>query len=471
MKYLPALLILAGFVFFSQNGIPRGPYLYDEADYLFAASQGVGANLLDHPSQSFASFLYDGLVRGRNPAMRLALSEQVRTSNDIVFYRHWHGPLYFYWLMATSASKHDEHAMRMFSRVFPLLTFLVIYAGSLRLFPGPRGLLSAILASTLFLWSYATLRTTEIAPHLLFVLCYTAALLLLVRLLETGKRKYWYAAVCACACAFLTLEVTVILVFTLLVCAWMERRRLILDRVLVRNTLAAFLGPVLLLWPAALFKLSFVKAYLFMTYLALFRKSPWGNVGFLDTWRNRFVSSPLEWILILAAVVLYVFHRPLPGRRALSPVLLYAMLMLVLLLRVNTGTPRYMTPFLPAFHIFTGFLLAGFLSAALPPSRAFLAAAALCLLLAWNTQRQIQAHPLPRDLRTPEVLQLLGAQRPDAKPLLIPQEDIPTLHYYLPHLPVKPYLPDQFPSPELLAGGDYSALLYPGYPVRFRKLP
>ncbi len=129
------------------------------------------------------------------------------------FYRHWHGPLYFYWLMALAPLHLEERATRAWSYVFPAMTMLLIYAGSLWLLPD--GYLAAVLSSTLYLWSYTTTLTNEIAPHQLFVLCYIAALLLLMKWRITGTPRYWYGAVIAAACAFCTLEVAFVLLFVI----------------------------------------------------------------------------------------------------------------------------------------------------------------------------------------------------------------------------------------------------------------
>ena len=190
-----------------------------------------------------------------------------------------------------------------------------------------------------------------------------------------------------------------------------------------------FLGIVLILWPAGLLKLTFVKAYVFMAYLALIRKSPWGNVTFAETWRLRFTHSPWEWILVAAAVVLYASICPPKTRRRLFPVAVYAGLMLLVLLRVNTDTPRYMLPFLPAMHLLAGFTFASVLMRWKPVARAS-AAAAICALLLWNTVSQVRAHPILPAPRLAAVLASLRDRNLNGKRLLAPQDDLPMIHYY-----------------------------------------
>src|SRR5260370_3477748 len=105
------LAIVSGravFWFLERGNIPVGPYLYDEADYMYAASLGLVANATDTPSMPLTAFFKTGLSRGRDPSQRESLSELIRASNDVLFYRHWHGPLYTYWLIATVHWKDSE---------------------------------------------------------------------------------------------------------------------------------------------------------------------------------------------------------------------------------------------------------------------------------------------------------------------------------------------------------------------------
>ncbi len=83
------------------------PYVYDEADYMFVATQSPAANYLDRPSQTLAQFIGMGLTQGRDASQRGSLSEQIRIG-DTDFYRHWHGPMYFFWLGAVANLEHAE---------------------------------------------------------------------------------------------------------------------------------------------------------------------------------------------------------------------------------------------------------------------------------------------------------------------------------------------------------------------------
>jgi uncharacterized membrane protein YfbV (UPF0208 family) len=321
------------------------------------------------------------------------------------------------------------------------------------------------LSAALFLWDFATVKTTELAPHQLFALCYLAALFLLAKTAATGRRRYWYAAVVASGLAFSTLEVAFVLAPVLALCCWFERQRLQPDWKFLARSLLAFVATVLVIWPGAIFKLSFVKAYAFMAYLAVFRKSPWGNVSFADTWLMRFRDSPIAWLLIAGAFAVYLSGRRFEGRPFLYPFPVYAVLMIAAVLRVNTDTPRYLLPFLPALAVFAGLVWAGVLAERTRAVRVPLVAALLIAIFLSSLFR-LRAHAPTPDLRPAAVLACIHDRHLDGKRLLVPQGDVPTIHYYFPNTRLSGYLEDA--PPETAA---YDGVLYPGYPVRCEPSP
>ncbi len=96
------ILILCGIVgvliWIARGTVIPGPYTYDEADYKYAASLGWKANATDTPSMSVSEFVQTGRTWGANSGAKTELSETIRASGDVVFYRHWHGPVYIAWL-------------------------------------------------------------------------------------------------------------------------------------------------------------------------------------------------------------------------------------------------------------------------------------------------------------------------------------------------------------------------------------
>jgi hypothetical protein len=433
------------------------PYLYDEADYMYVAAQDAGANYLDAPSQPLAEFIRMGLAEGRDPAQRESLSEFIRGSGDVNFYRHWHGPLYFLWLKVVGREEAAPPSVRTWFIVFPLATALAIYFGALWIFAPPVDLPAAVLSAALFLWSYPVSRTNEVAPHQMYVLWYVLVLIFLAKLMVTGARRYWYAAVAFTAVAFATMEISFTLVAVLVVVAWRERKTWQVDKVWAIRSLPLFTGVAIVLWPMGLLKLSVIKSYLFMAYLAMFRHNPWGDVTLAETWRLRLTGSPMEWLLFAAALALFRLRRD----RAAFPVLLYSLLTFFAMFRVNTDTPRYMLPFLGGFHVLAGFVLAERV-AGLRARWRVAAVAALAVLLWTNTARQVAAHPVRPYPRPQAVLDAVREKHFDGRPLLVPLGDLPMLHYYFPRAALHSYATPQ--PPEDAA----EIALLPGYPVQWR---
>jgi hypothetical protein len=460
MKHAAILAILiGGLVALVSGKILQTPYSYDEADYMFAASLGVYANWIDSSTLPLQDFVRIGLDRGADPHQRLALSQFVRDSRDPVVYRHWHGPLYFYWLAALTPLHLAEGTVRSLSLTFPILTSIVLYFGTLWLLPRP--------ACAMLLWGQTTVKTTELAPHMLFIFCYVPALLLLAKVMQDGDRRHWYAAIIFAGLAFCTLEVTFVLIATIAFCGYLRRRQLAADWKFAGRSLAVLLGTVLLIWPAAFLKISFIKAYLFMAYLAIFRRDAWGPYNLPDAWMLRLAISPLEWIAIAAAVVIFVASRLWRSAPGLVPILCYSVLMLAAMARVNGEGPRYLTPFFPALTIFASWTAASLLARtkARPPWLPYGFAAAACVLLFFITRAQVADYLVEQDPRPRAMLAAIQAQGLENKRVLVPQVDLPTLHYYFPQGTFRGYL-QIGEIANSLAATHFDAVLYPEYPVR-----
>jgi hypothetical protein len=460
MKHLlAAAALVALLLFLITRNVSLGPYLYDEADYMYAASLGYFANWTDAPTLPLPDFLRIGLSRGKPAGGRQELSEFIRQSNDVLFYRHWHGPLYHYFLIPVSRLRLNEHDVRAAMLVIPALTLLAIYFGCLWLIPGTPGLLTALLASVLFLSSFSVFRSTELAPHQLFVLCYLCCVIFLAKTVATGRRSAWYAAVTMAALAFCTLEVAFVAVLTLAICAYIERDRLHMDWRFAARSLMLFIATVAIVWPAAIFKLTFVKSYLFMAYLALVRKGSWGDVGFFGTWRNRVLDSPLEWALIALALILYLRRPWQKDHRLAYPILIFAILMLAATARVLTDSARYSLPFMPALDLFAGVTLAPFLASLRRPAAfgiAGLLVAGLCATGLYETS----THPVQPDPHPAAVLEHIRQANLTNKALLVPQSDLPMIHYYFPATRLRGYYTPQ-PVPADSEGFAPDAILYP----------
>ncbi len=465
MKHLLVLAILLAVAFaMARNKISHAPYAYDEADYMFAATLGLEANWLDIGTMPLAEFVTVGRRSGADASQKAALSAIARSASDPVVYRHWHGPAYYAWLTILSGLNLDEHTMRSWCMIFPALTVFAIYFGSLLILGGTEGMAAAILGSALFLWSPVTLETSELAPHMLFVLWYVCGLLALAKAAAGGGRRYFYAAVVFAGLAFATMEVAFVLILVLAIFAWWQRRLLNSDWRLARNSVGLLIGTILVAWPSGLLKLSFVKAYLVMLYLAVFRKGAWGDVTLAQTWAKPLALSPVEWCLFAIALVLLVLSaRKTVNQRERSGAvtfLLFAGLMILATLRVYAEGPRYTTPFLAAVDLFTAWTLAPALARLARSWQVYGASAAICCLLIWNSQRQMSGFRLGEGPHPDATLTALRTNGLAERSILAPRLEIPTLHYYFPQMRVQGYT-----NPDEISGyrrdGHFDAVIYP----------
>lgn len=464
--YIAALLSV--FAFFARDSAPSGPYGYDEADYMYIHSRGFLSHWIDSPSQSPIEFLRVGLGRGMESGQRTALSEMIRSSDDVSFYRHWHGPLYEDWLMAVTARwKDHELSARRTTLFFHIATFLVIYAGCLRL----RGPWAAALCGALYLLSFSNIRTASaLGPHALYVLCYIGALLSAAFWIEKGRFRYWYGSVVLCALAFCTLEVGAVLIVTLIVAAWFERGRTMAgwSRAewvrFAAISAGTFLGVVGVIWPGAMLKLSFLKAWAIMAYLAIFRPAAWGPSGAFESWAARLRDAPLDWAILAGGVLIGVFWLRREKRgRVFFPFFVYAGLMIAVLLRVASDEPRYISPYLPALQVAAGLSFAELIGR-MGRSKRWIAALTLLGTAVAGDYLQFRAHtPKASDAESRRaVLRFVAESHGATGQLLIPKDEVPIFHYYFPGTRLTSYTDEEslrrfFEAP---ARSDADGLLY-----------
>src|ERR1700677_756218 len=78
-------VLLALFLLLITRNVSSEPYVYDEADYMYAASLGFAANWSDTPSIPISDFVRAGLGHGRNgrPDTQMTLSEGIRSGSDV----------------------------------------------------------------------------------------------------------------------------------------------------------------------------------------------------------------------------------------------------------------------------------------------------------------------------------------------------------------------------------------------------
>jgi hypothetical protein len=459
---------LAGFLALARGVAWYGPYTYDQADYMYAVSLGWQANAFDSPSMRLDDFLKIGITRGRDAGSRADLSALIRGSNDVLFYRHWHGPLYGYWLSLTQRWTKDERATRKLNYLFAGATAVLLYFGTLWVLEGTAGQIAAILALMLYAWSYPVVKSSELAPHQLFGLLVGANLLLLAKIPGASfatARRCWYTAVAIAALAFCVLEVAFALILAVAACGWLARETLKLDWALAMRSAGTFLATVLVCWPGAVLKLSPVKSYLFMVYLAMFRKAAWGDdVGLAETWRLRLLNSPVPWLLLGAGLVYWFRRRKRDAR--LTPFAVFSGLMFVATFRVTTNVPRYELPLLPGI-VLLGSFAAGLALAEWPPVRRNAAVPVLgaaMLISSWPAIRSQLSDPMQQ---TDTILALVRQHRSSVGQGTIwaPRDHLPMLHYYFPEVRFRGY------DDESAIGGGAVGVITRGAPTYLQIQP
>jgi hypothetical protein len=448
-------------------GVPSGPFSYDEADYAYAASQGWFSNWIDRPALSLPQFVQLGMQARRDKGRRLELSQTIRQSGDIHFYRHWHGPLFFYWMDFLRHGTLEERQLRILSLLIPAIGTVVVYLGCLWVLPSSPVI--AIVATAFYATGYSVVGSPELAPHQLFVVVSLANLFCLAKLEVSREQKWWWWACAWSAVSFATLEIAFVNVAVLLLYAWRCREILTSGRAFWLRSVGLWVVVAGLLWPAGLFKLEPVRSYIFMAYLALFRKEAWGNTTLLETWAVRFRSAPLQWILVVAAVVIWLYLPRKAEKYMALPFLVYGGLLLAVMFKVNGLAPRYVLLFLAPLAVFAGITIGAALRG-LPKPGQLAIAGALILLVVVETRQYERSHPPSPNSRVQQILASLRARPLDGKRLLAPQEDVPVLHYYFPQINLAPYLDEESKTRLLSRGGIDAILSSDSEPIRLEYL-
>ena len=437
------IAIAAAFLFFFRSVPSREPFYYDESDYMNAGERGLENNFLERPTNSFFGFLDIGLHHEKLD-QRSSLSDLARGSHDIDFYRHFHGPLYYYWIALISPLVHgNEYAMRFSGYTFHVLTFFAIAIG---LFTLTSNRSAALAASFLYLFGQASIATAAtIASHAPYVLFTALTLLLFAHYLQTGSRQSWYWAVAAFTGAFCSIDYAILLPITFAICLFVSRRERRLPGSVLLRSLLVFLGLLLLLWPFGVLRLTALKGYFYIAYLAMQRKGSYGDYGPFTVWWQRFLASPVEYSIdVLALIGVFALWRTPAIRKyraVLLPCLLYAFFMLLTTLKNTSLNPTYVSSILPPLAIVSGTALAALTARVSAPVRILSTASILAATVLGGyglVMRHVGDGPGP----SPDAL-LISTIRQSGlsdSSLIVPYELLPTLSYYFPQLKVHSYL-------------------------------
>src|SRR5665213_930219 len=221
-----AICLYLGAAFIYAPVVSDHPFAYDEADYMWAGTQGLLANYSGRHGISFVEFVRKGLELSRDPGKRQSFSDYIRSSGDIDFYRHYHGPMYVYWLaLLHDAGARGENAFRGGSLAIHFATATLILFGMWAVFPSLPPV-AALLACALFTFNRSALSAgTMITQHVLFTFFCVASLLACSLFLRNLESRWFYAAMALLACSFCTVETSALLVLALGVSLIVEHRR------------------------------------------------------------------------------------------------------------------------------------------------------------------------------------------------------------------------------------------------------
>ena len=439
---LAGLLVIAAAFLYCFRAVPsHQPFTYDESDYMDAGERGFADNFLETPSNSIIGFYRIGKEHA-SLDKRSSLSDLIRGSRDITFYRHFHGPIYFYWIALVSPLVHHaEYAMRFSGFAFHLLTFFTIAIGVF-FFTGFRS--AALLAGSLYLFGQSSIETSAmVTPHIPYVFFTTATLLCFAGFLFTGQLRLWYLAVAAFTGAFCSIDYAILLPITFAVCLAVFRNQCKLSMVTLVRAVLLFLALLLVLWPIGLLQFSAVKGYFYIAYLAMQRKGSYGEFGPLTIWFQRFTAAPVEYVLDLIALVGSVALWKVPAirkyRAVLLPCIVYAFLMLLTTLKNTSLNPTYVSSILPPLAIVTGIAFAAFMERTAPAVRNSLAAILVLATIGggWQLLARLSPEAPNSDAQTIAALRTAGLQQ---STLLVPYEILPTLSYYFPRMRLHPFL-------------------------------
>ena len=363
LVFIAGLVITLFIVFVEKNNvIPNFLFWYDESDYMYAVEQGFLSNYLDLKAISFITFVQKGIKSGSKKSNWSSLSKFIRSSNDITFYRHYHAPLYFYYLIgANKLAGTNEYSIR-WATLFLLLCCSIILFIGIRFLLKNTNWLTVFYASIALLFSPGAIVTgSQLSPHALYMIFVAATLILFAKFLCTKAIKYWYLSIALFSLATITLEYAPFLFITIVVCSVLNRKALFngwqknqyLKMLLI--SLGIFTGVLFTLWPGGIFKLSILKNYLFFAYFVIQRGKSYGNESFFDVWFMRIKESPVEYIIIIFTLVFIV--KNIKRLRIAQPFLIYIILVLAAMISNKSPLPQYISSLFPPAYILSAIMI------------------------------------------------------------------------------------------------------------------
>ncbi|BDC53196.1 hypothetical protein F183_A55110 (plasmid) [Bryobacterales bacterium F-183] len=445
------------------------PFYYDEADYMWAGKQGVVANSIDRNGIPFTEFVRKGLELSRaGSGQRQSFSQYIRGTGDIGMYRHYHGPVYAYWLaILHNLGVEQEQLFRGSGLILHLLTAALMYFAMLRLFPD-MPLIGPLVATLLFLAHRTALTAaTIVTQHVIFTLLTVAILAAFSQYFRSLAPRWAYFGMALTGVALATVETAVVLggAFGL---AWLIDWRRQFAQFISWGQRAAFLGRCLLsvvvgifvVWPVGILQLNILKGYLTLVYIAVYRKT-FSPIGPLELLSMKFMVAPFELGLLLVGTLLAFYL--LRKQAAALPWLTFTGLFFLVLLKVTAPYTYYYAPLTTSMCVLTGLAAAEIWWQQKLYARVLVCVAVAVSVIGGTVQstRDLAIHT---NAHPPHfaVLDFVRSHPLGGQTLYLPYQFVPTLHYYLPDLKVAGYDMDwdlKRLTSEVTAPGAYERVL------------
>jgi len=456
-----AICLYAGVAFLYAPVISDHPFGYDEADYMWAGKQGLWANYSSEHAISFVEFVRKGLELSHDSGKRQSLSEYIRSRGDIDFYRHYHGPMYVYWVaLLHHAGVRGENVFRGSGLLIHFGSATLILFGFWAIFPSLPPI-AALFPCAFFAFDRAGLSAAStITQHVLFTFFSVASLLACSLFLRNLESKWFYATLAMIACAVCTVETSVLLLGALGLSMIVEHRR-VREKWPTLRGFAGFLGrgigvfvlAMLICWPMGVLQLGIAKGFLQQAYIAVYRKT-FSPLGPLGLWETEFRVSPAEFSLLVAgSVTAFVLWKRFAQRRELLPWLAFIFIFCLITLKVTVPYTYYYAPLTASFAVATGVSAGVLWNRWRWLGRTGLVLAVLASIIGMTIPfrevlREVKAEMPYQTI----VLRLVGEHPPVAgQQLFLPYQLVPTLHYYYPDIKTVGYDFD-FPLPRLADG-------------------
>ena len=422
----------------------NSPFTYDEADYMYAGSQGFLPNYLDRNAMALPTYVRKGRELARDKSLARNMSEYVRSTGDISFYRHYHGPIGAYWIaLLHAAGVHGNAAYRAAGLTVHLLESIAIFWLFLRAFPDLSEV-AALVAALMFAMNRTGLITaTMITQHTFYSFLSCLALFATALYLRSRETRYWYAAAALLAAAFATVEIAVVLIagvaLSVVVLDWSDGWKKILT--LMGQGAACFAVVLVIIWPPGVFELNALKGYVYLAYIAIVRKT-FTPIGPQQLWVQKLKNYPFEYVLPLAMlIVALVYWRRLADRRAITPFLLYGSFFFAATMVITVPYTYYHCSLMMSLAVVSGVMFGELWKRAGVTLRAVSLTALLASLVALDVGCYREA--VRQQLEPPNLdavaLEYLDAHPLADRPLLAPAILLPTLHYYHPDARIVSY--------------------------------